>query len=250
MFSIMKEHHKKFNSLNELKPQKENNEKRKQEVLTNVGGIYNELYDIYKSKYSKKIDKLSAKDKKKLDYKKLRLSDDYLYSSEEEEEQKPIKDDYKTLIKQIIDEETNINDDLFNKYFKFQRPCDMLILLNKTNDTEKNNKLINLVSSGLKDLKEEIKKMSEAEIENEDPESTVNIVEKILKFNEQNQRKGQGIKILTPSQMLNRLPIALAQLQAGNNSNKLKNEIRQLLYSLYRSKNMTEQIYKSLIGII
>ena len=50
--------------------------------------------------------------------------------------------------------------------------------------------------------------------------------------------------------MLNRLPIALAQLNAGNNSNKLKNEIRQLLYSLYRSKNMTEQVYKSLIGII
>ena len=50
--------------------------------------------------------------------------------------------------------------------------------------------------------------------------------------------------------MLNRLPIAFAQLQAGNNSNKLKNEIRQLLYSLYRSKNMTKQVYKSLIGII
>ena len=50
--------------------------------------------------------------------------------------------------------------------------------------------------------------------------------------------------------MLNRSPIALAQLQAGSNSNKLKNEIRQLLYSRYRSKNMTKQIYKSLIGII
>ena len=50
--------------------------------------------------------------------------------------------------------------------------------------------------------------------------------------------------------MLNRLPIALAQLNAGNNSNKLKNEIRQLLYSLYRSKNITEQIYKSLIKTI
>ena len=50
--------------------------------------------------------------------------------------------------------------------------------------------------------------------------------------------------------MLNRLPIALTQLQAGNNSNKLNNEIRQLLYSLYHSKNITEQIYKSLIGII
>ena len=49
--------------------------------------------------------------------------------------------------------------------------------------------------------------------------------------------------------MLNRLPIALAQSQAGNNSNKLKDEMRQLLYSLYRSKNTTEQVYKSLIGI-
>ena len=71
MFNLMKEYHKKFNSLNKLKPQKENNKKRKQEVLTNIGDIYNELYDVYKSKYSKKIDKLSAKDKKKLDYKKL-----------------------------------------------------------------------------------------------------------------------------------------------------------------------------------
>ena len=78
----------------------------------------------------------------------------------------------------------------------------------------------------------------------------VEIVEEIFKFNKQNQQKGQGIKILTPNQMLNRLPIALAQLQAGNNSNKLKNEIRQLLYSIYCSKNMTEQIYKSLVGII
>ena len=56
----------------------------------------------------------------------------------------------------------------------------------------------------------------------------------ILDFNEQNQ-EGKGLKILTPNQLLNRLPIALAQLQAGNNSDKLNNEIRQLLYSLYCS---------------
>ena len=169
MFNLMKEYHKKVNSLNKLKPQKENNKKRKQEVLTNVGDIYNELYDIYKSKYNKNINSLDAKNKKKLDYKKLRLSDNYLCSSEEEEKeekQKLTKDDYKSLIKQIIDEETDINDDLFNKYFKFQRPSDMLTLLSKTNDTEKNNKLVNLINSGLKDLKEEIKKMSEVEIEN------------------------------------------------------------------------------------
>ena len=126
----------------------------------------------------------------------------------------------------------------------------MLMLLNKTKDKEKNNELVKVIISGLKDLKEKIKKMSEAEIESEDPESIVNIVEKILKFNKQNQQKGQGIKILTPNQMLNRLPITLAQLKAGNNSEKLKNEIRQLLYSLYRSKNMAKQVYNNLINYI
>ena len=50
--------------------------------------------------------------------------------------------------------------------------------------------------------------------------------------------------------MLNRLPIGLAQLQAGNNSDKLKNEIRELLYSLYRSKSMTKQVYKNLMNYI
>ena len=62
--------------------------------------------------------------------------------------------------------------------------------------------------------------------------------------------RGKGLKILTPNQMLSRLPITLAQLKAGNNSEKLKNEIRQLLYSLYRSKKLTKQLYKSLIDII
>ena len=62
--------------------------------------------------------------------------------------------------------------------------------------------------------------------------------------------KEQGLKILTPDQMLSRLPISLAQLKAGNNSNKLKDEIRQLLYYLYRSKEIAKQWYKSLIDII
>ena len=77
----------------------------------------------------------------------------------------------------------------------------------------------------------------------------LNIVELILEFNQLNQL-GQGLKILTPSQMLSRLPISLAQLKAGNNSEKLKNEIRQLLSSFYRSKKLTKQLYKSLVDII
>ena len=62
-----------------------------------------------------------------------------------------------------------------------------------------------------------------------------------------NQR-GQGLKILTPN--LSRLPISLAQLKAGNNSEKLKNEITQLLYFLYRSKKLTKTVYNNLISII
>ena len=63
-------------------------------------------------------------------------------------------------------------------------------------------------------------------------------------------KKGQGLKVLTPSQMLSRLPISLGQLKAGNNSKKLKNQIRQLLYSSYRSKKLTETIYNNLINSI
>ena len=61
---------------------------------------------------------------------------------------------------------------------------------------------------------------------------------------------GTGLKILTNKQMLNRLPILLAQIQAGNNSSKLKNEIRQILYSLYKSKVLTKTVYNNLIKAI
>ena len=67
---------------------------------------------------------------------------------------------------------------------------------------------------------------------------------------EKSDTEGKGLKILTADQMLNRLPISLVQLKVGNNSEKLKNEIRQILYSLYRSKKLTKQLYKSLIDII
>ena len=63
-------------------------------------------------------------------------------------------------------------------------------------------------------------------------------------------KEGKGLKILTNKQMLNRLPILLAQIQTGNNSNKLKNELRQILYSLYRLKALTKTVYNNLIKVI
>ena len=74
-------------------------------------------------------------------------------------------------------------------------------------------------------------------LKSEENEKIIDVVEKILELDRQKQ--GQGLKIITPDQIFSRLPITLAQLKAGNNSEKLKNEIGQLLYSLYRSKKLT-----------
>ena len=75
--------------------------------------------------------------------------------------------------------------------------------------------------------------------------NTMKIVEEILNFNKKIQKQlGQALQILTPNQMISRLPITLAELKAGNNSEKLKNEIRQILYSLYRSKKLKKQLSK------
>ena len=66
----------------------------------------------------------------------------------------------------------------------------------------------------------------------------------------QNETKGKRLKILTPKQMLQRLPIALAQVKAGNNSESLLNEIRQIVYSLYQSKQITKKVYNNIIKSI
>ena len=83
-------------------------------------------------------------------------------------------------------------------------------------------------------MKKAIKTVSENKTFKIDENKKItNIVERILYFN-QLEESGQGLKILTPNQMLSRSPISLVQLKAGNNSEKRKNEIRQILYSLYR----------------
>ena len=71
-----------------------------------------------------------------------------------------------------------------------------------------------------------------------------------IKSGSDTSKKGEGLKILTNKQILNCLPILLAQIQAGNNSKSLKNELRQILYSLYRSKVLTKTVYNNLIKSI
>ena len=113
---------------------------------------------------TKKIFCLDTKNKKKLNYKKLRLTDDYQYLSEKEE-QEETKTDMNEISKYIAEEETNINKELFKRHFNFQRPSDIFNSLSNINDIKKNNKLVDVIISGLKDLKKEIKQMSEEERE-------------------------------------------------------------------------------------
>ena len=143
------------------------------------------------------------------------------------------------LRRQILDEivkKKTIKLEFFKNYFKYQDPSSMLRNLEDTNNKERNKIQASLIKKALTDFKNEIKIMSKNDIESEKPNEVVNAVEKILEFNE--QQKGKGLKILTPNQMLSRLPIYLVQLKAVNYLEKLKNEIRQLLYSLYRSKKL------------
>ena len=137
-----------------------------------------------------------------------------------------------------IEEEENIKNKLFKKYFTtYQSRSDMYKKLCET-EGERNEDQIYLIKEVLNRMKKAIENVSENKpVKTEENKKKINIVEHTLYFN-QLEQKGKGLKILTPNQMLCRLPITLAQLKAGNNSEKLKNEIRQLLYSLYRSKNL------------
>ena len=119
---------------------------------------------------------------------------------------------------------------------------------NKTS-AEYNNKMALLIA-GLVRLENVIKNMPVDEVKNKELDLLKDIVRTIVDANQisgdmppletekeaAERQKGQGLKIMTAKQMIIRLPILLVQLKAGNNSQKLKNEIRQLFYSSYRSK--------------
>ena len=102
--------------------------------------------------------------------------------------------------------------------------------------------------------------MSENEVKNKRLNYLKDLVRKIVDVNQKldeksekeaaQKQKGEGLKILTPKQMNTGLPILLAQLKARNNSQKLKNEIRKIVYSLYRSKTLSKAIYNHLISTI
>ena len=97
--------------------------------------------------------------------------------------QKEIEEEEREKKWRFTDEEKNITEELFKKYFNFQSPSDMLMFLNKTNDKEKNNELVNVINSGLKDFIKFNKEISEEERMTEKTDKIIKIVKKVLKFN-------------------------------------------------------------------
>ena len=125
----------------------------------------------------------------------------------------------------------NINNVLFKEYFDYSNPDTMIKRL-KDAGHEKDKSMVKNLNKMQKIFKNVPENKTFKIKENE---KVTDIVERILELNSKKQL-GLRLKILTPNQILSRLPITLAQLKAGNSSEKLKNEIRQLLYSLYKSK--------------
>ena len=125
---------------------------------------------------------------------------------------------------------------MFEHHFNFVVPSALAKQLYETKNKikKRNDKLVE--KKRWSNLKDEVEKMSKDEKETEQPNKILKSLKEILNFNKETQKQGLSLKILTPDQILSRLTISLRQLNAGNNPEKLKNEIRQLLYSSYRPK--------------
>ena len=139
---------------------------------------------------------------------------------EEQEEKQEEESEESKFLKYIENKSEGISNIFFNYYFNFNQPSDLAKKLFKIKDKKKNDDFVEEIKNRWSNLKDKTEKTAKDKKENERIEKILEIVKDILNLNKQNQQ-GEGI-----------------------------NEIRQLLHSLYRSKNMTEQVYKYLIGII
>ena len=129
---------------------------------------------------------------------------------------------------------------MFSYYFRYSSPSDMYKIWWEV-DTENKKVKVDVIKDDITDLKKDIENMGKHDVDKiKKINEIMDLAELFLYFNNEDQ-EGSGLRILTPSEMLSRLPISLGQLKAGNNSKKLKNEIRQLLYSLYRSKKINQK---------
>ena len=199
--------------------------------------LFSKEREIFKEVYNKKLDEIEEMNNK-IDYDDLEyvvLSNDMAYNFYVEKDPISLLDDIKsgkTTLKEAKDAQEN-----YRYYLN-------IILKGNKNDIQKRtlaniNMFYNARDNALKFI--------------EDFGSMILQARRLA----QEEQKGTGanemseqVKILTPNQMLKRLPIALAQVKAGNNSESLLNEIRQIVCSLYRSKEITKKVYNNLINSI
>ena len=180
---------------------------------------------------------------------------------------------YDELYKAISNVDNKLDFEIVRKYFNKGSLLELFKFLRYAQNKATGGSKQDLIEVNLSDLEKDIRNMSGDEIKNKNLDLIAYFVEKILdtvkKINNQEQQPDttdmpeledeesaaerqqiQGLKTLTQQQMIARLLVLLAHLKAGNNSQKIKNEIRQLLYSLYRSKNLNKTIYNSLMDTI
>ena len=185
--------------------------------------------EIFKDISNKRLNKIEELNNR-IDYDDL----DYVVLSKDMEYNFSIKKDPISLLKAIKDGE---------------------ISLKEARDRQRNYlQYLNIIRKGHKNS---VQKRTLSNIENHfnEGEKAINFIEDygsiVLEARRlAKEQEGKGLKILTPNQMLKRLPIALAQVKAGNNSESLLNEIRQIVYSLYRSKEITKKVYNNIINSI
>ena len=134
-----------------------------------------------------------------------------------------------------------ISNDVTNRYREGKNSTELLSIQNFLDDI--NNEDI----KDKKDARKKYKKLKK-DVESDELKNIVKELQRSIFGYE--ELSGSGLKILTNTQMLNRLPILLAQMQARSNSTKLKNKARQILYSLYRSKVLTKTVYNNIIKSI
>ena len=195
--------------------------------------IFSKEREIFKDIFNKRLNKIEEMNNK-IDYDDL----DYVILSKDMEYNFSIEKDPISLLNDIKEGKTT---------------------LKETKDRQRNYKYyLNIIRKGNKNS---VQKRILSNIENhyDARESVIKFIEdygtmvleaKRLVKQQEGTLANEMLKILTPNQMLKRLPIALAQVNAGNNSESLLNEIRQIVYSLYRSKEITKKVYNNIINSI
>ena len=209
-------------------------EKQVKEIQYNKDDYKNKLLlskerDIFKDTYNKKLDKLEELNNK-IDYNNLKYitaNNRSSYTFSEIEDRITFLNEIKKGKKSL--EEAKITQENFLEYLNVIRKG------NKNAEQKKNLTNINMLYNARNEAIRFI----------EDYGPTILKAKKLAR-----EQEGTGLKTLTPNQILKRLPIALAQVKAGNNSESLSNEMIQIVYSLYRSKEIIKKVYNNIINSI